>query len=125
MLHSKSFFAFSNSKVEKNIATLGVSLGNNVASTIACLKEIEHNRLVQASSSKLRQLELGIMHDEEVSDIDSDLGLDQYAIKHLVGDIAKDILGTEGTQWSDFKLVSRKSKFGSSKKGRSKKKVKT
>jgi hypothetical protein len=58
-----------------------------------------------------------------VSGIDSDLGLDPFAIKHLVGDIAEDILGTEGTQWSDFKPVLRKSKSGSSKKGRGKKKV--
>jgi hypothetical protein len=65
------------------------------------------------------------MHDEDVSDIDSDLGLDQYAIKHLVGDIAEDIIGTEGTQWSDFKPISRKSKSDSSKKGRGKQKMKT
>jgi hypothetical protein len=103
------------------MASLGVSLANNVASTIACLKETEHNRLVQASSTEPKHLDSGIIHDEEESDIDNDLGLDQYAIKHLVGDI----VGTEGTQWSDFKPVLRKSKSGSSKKGRSKKKVKT
>jgi hypothetical protein len=56
-LHSNSFLAFSDCKVEKNIATLVVSLGNNVASTIACLKESELNRLVQASSTEPRQLE--------------------------------------------------------------------
>jgi hypothetical protein len=115
-LHSKSFLGFSDSKVEKNIETLGVSLGKNVASTIACLKEAEHNRLVQASSSEPRQLEPGNLHDEEVSDIDSGLGLDQYAIKHLIGDTAEDILGIEETQWSDFKSFLRKSKSGSSKK---------
>jgi hypothetical protein len=58
-----------------------------------------------------------------VSDIGSDLGLDQIAIKHLVGDIAEDIVGIEETQWSDFKPVLSKSKSGSSQRGRGRKKV--
>jgi hypothetical protein len=48
--------------------------------------------------------------------MDSDLGLDPTAIQHHVGDIADDILGTQGTSWSDFKPVPRKSKSGSAKK---------
>jgi hypothetical protein len=40
-----------------------------------------------------------------------------------VGDIAEDILGTEGAPWSDFKLIARKSKSGSVKKRRGKKKL--
>jgi hypothetical protein len=93
MLTSKSFLAFSDSKVVKNIALLGVSLGKNVANSIACLKENEHERLVQAASCEPNQVESGISHDGEVSDIDSDLGLDQFTIKHLVVDIVEDILG--------------------------------
>jgi hypothetical protein len=53
--------------------------------------------------------------------MDSDLGLDHTAIQHLVGDIADDILGMEGTPWSDFKPVSRKSISGLAKKSRGKK----
>jgi hypothetical protein len=56
MLTSKSFLAFSDSKVEKNIASLGVSLGKNVANSMACLKEIEHERLVQAASIEPNQV---------------------------------------------------------------------
>jgi hypothetical protein len=123
ILTPKSFLAFSDSKVEKNIASLGVSLGKNVRNSIASLKEIEHDRLVEAASRAPDKVESGISQEKEVSDIDSDLGLDQFAIKHLVGDIAEDILGTEETEWSDFKPVERKSKSGSSKKGRGRKKI--
>jgi hypothetical protein len=34
------------------MASLGVSLGNNVASSIAYLKEAKHDRLVQASNKE-------------------------------------------------------------------------
>jgi hypothetical protein len=40
MLTSKSFLAFSDSKVEKNISLLGVLLGKNVRKSIACLKKL-------------------------------------------------------------------------------------
>jgi hypothetical protein len=41
-----------------------------------------------------------------------------------VGDIADDVLGMEGATWSDFKIVPRISKMGSTKKNRRKKKTK-
>jgi hypothetical protein len=123
MLTSKSFLAFSDSKVEKNISLLGVLLGKNVRNSIACLKKIEHDRLLEAASREPNQVEADISHDGEVSDIGSDLGLDQIAIKHLMGDNAEDIVGTEETQWSDFKPVMSKSKSGSSQRGRGRKKV--
>jgi hypothetical protein len=122
-LKSKSFLALSDSKVVNNTTTLGVSLGKDVRKSIACLKEVEHNRLLQASNSEPKHIDTCQLYDEEVSDMDSDLGLDQHAIQHLVGDIAEDILGMEGTPWSDFKPVPRKPKSGSTKERKSKKKV--
>jgi hypothetical protein len=100
-------------------------LGKDVANSIACLKETERDRLFQTSTSSPKQSKSCQLDEEEGRDMDSDLGLDHNAIQHLVGDIVDDILGTEGTTWSDFKPVSRKCKSGSSKKsqGKNKKKV--
>jgi hypothetical protein len=64
------------------------------------------------------------MSEDYYSEVDSDLGLDHQAIQHLVGDIADDVLGMEGATWSDFKIVPRISKMGSTKKNRRKKKTK-
>jgi hypothetical protein len=87
------------------------------------MKDIECNRVLQVPTNAPRKLEMCCLDEEDGSDMDSDLGLDHTAIQHLIGDIADDILGTEGTPWSDFKPVSRKSKSGSARKGRGKKKV--
>jgi hypothetical protein len=122
-LTSKSFLSFLDSRVVSNIATLEVSIGNDIGKSIASLKELEHNRLLQASNSEPKHKQTCQLYEDETSDVDSDLGLDQHAIQHLVGDIAEDALGMEGTPWSDFKLVPRKSKSGSTKKNRGKKKL--
>jgi hypothetical protein len=123
MLSAKSFLSFSDSKIVGNITSLGVSLGKDVASTVASMKDIECNRVLQVPTNAPRKLEMCCLDEEDGSDMDSDLGLDHTAIQHLIGDIADDILGTKGTPWSDFKPVSRKSKSGSARKGRGKKKV--
>jgi hypothetical protein len=62
--------------------------------------------------------------DDNYSEVNSELGLDHKAIQHLVGDIADDVFGMEGAPWSDFKTVPRKSKTGSTKKNRRKRKTK-
>jgi hypothetical protein len=41
--------------------------------------------------------------EEDVSDIDSDFGLHHHAIQHVIGDIAEDVLGTNGSLLMDFK----------------------
>jgi hypothetical protein len=58
-----------------------------------------------------------------VSENDSDMGLEHNAIQHLVGDIAEDILGDDGSHWSDFKPTPRKTKSVSNKQNISSKKL--
>jgi hypothetical protein len=41
-----------------------------------------------------------------------------------MGDIAEDVLGMEEAQWGDFKTIPRKSKLGSIKRRKEKKKLK-
>jgi hypothetical protein len=43
------------------------------------------------------------MDEEFESDIDSDFGLDHNAIKHLIGDIAENMDGNDGSPLTDFK----------------------
>jgi hypothetical protein len=87
------------------------------------MKEVELNMLLQASNSEPKHKDTCQLFDDETSEADSDLGLDQQAIQHHVGDIADDVLGMEGAPWSDFKTIPRKSKSGSIKKKRGKKKM--
>jgi hypothetical protein len=37
-----------------------------------------------------------------MSENDSDMGLEHSVIQHLIGDIAEDILGYDGSQWSEL-----------------------
>jgi hypothetical protein len=50
------------------------------------------------------------------------MGFDQNAIKHLVGDIAEEVLGVDGSPWCDFKPAAKNSKSGSTKKKKRKNK---
>jgi hypothetical protein len=79
-----------------NIATLGVSIGNDIEKSTEGMKEVELNRLLQASNSEPKHKDTCQLFDDETSEADSDLGLDQQAIQHLMGDIAEDVLRMEG-----------------------------
>jgi hypothetical protein len=58
-----------------------------------------------------------------MSENDSDMGLEHSVIQHLIGDIAEDILGYDGSQWSDFKPTPRKIKSVLNKQNKNKKKL--
>jgi hypothetical protein len=107
----KSFLSFSDSKIALNITTLGVSSGTNVDRSVASIKELEHKRLTEAARKEPKEANK-YSTDDELSENDSDLGLDHQAIQHLVGDIAEDVLGVDGSPLSYFKPASRKTKSG-------------
>jgi hypothetical protein len=124
MSKTKSFLSFSDSKIVSNIATLGVSIGKGIGRNIEYLKANELDRLLQASHNTPKQEDMGQNVDVETSEVDSAMGLDRQSIKHLVGDIAVDVLRMEEAQWSDFKTIPRKPKSGSIKMRKGKKKLK-
>jgi hypothetical protein len=80
---SKSFLSFSDSKIALNITTLGVSLGTNVDRSVANIRELEHKRLAEACRKEPKEINK-YSSDNDISDNDSDIGLDQHAIQHLV-----------------------------------------
>jgi hypothetical protein len=106
--------------ISSNINRLEVSLGKDGYQNINQIRKIEFDRIQQAAIEK--QLQNAKDSDTElvVTD-DSDLELDQQVIQHIVGDIANDILGTDGSPLKGFKLGSRKSKSSSRKRKRKKK----
>jgi hypothetical protein len=67
-LNLKSFLAFSDSKVVNNIATLRVSIGKDKGKGIAGTKELEHNRLLQASNSEPKHKDTCQLYDDEASE---------------------------------------------------------
>jgi uncharacterized alkaline shock family protein YloU len=73
-------------------------------------------RLEEATRKEKSDLNMHNLDDEEISETESDMGFDQNAIKHLVGDIAEDVIGVYGSLGSDFKTTSRKIKSRSNKK---------
>jgi hypothetical protein len=107
-----------------SITSLGILLGREVEKGVENIRELEQNRLLEGSKSKLKKMELEISDDEDVSDMDSDLGLDQYAIQHLVGDIADDVFGADGSLLMDFRPTPRNKMKGSNRKHKSNKRVK-
>jgi hypothetical protein len=117
----KSFLSLSDECISSTIDRLGVSLGRDGYQNINQIKKIEFDRIQQAAIDKQIQNTKDSDTELDFSD-DSDFELDQQAIQHLVGDIANDILGTEGSPSRGFKPGSRKSK-SSSRKRKMKKKL--
>jgi hypothetical protein len=103
MYASKSFLSFSDDKILSSITSLGISLGNKVDKGLENIKRLEHNRLIDASKDKTTFDKEGSSDEEVASETDSDMGFDQNAINHLIGDIADDIFGEHGSQVYDFK----------------------
>jgi hypothetical protein len=62
---SKSFLSFSHSKIVNNIATLGVSIGNDIEKSTEDMKEVELNRLLQASNSEPKHKDTCQLFDDE------------------------------------------------------------
>jgi hypothetical protein len=102
MSKSKSFLSFSDSRIISNISALGFSLDDEVAKNITNIKELEYSRLVEASNKETKEKCKQYLEDEDLSDTESNLGLDQAAIEHLVGDIADETLGVDGSPCSDL-----------------------
>jgi hypothetical protein len=113
---TKSFLSFPDSRIISMITSLGIALGDEVESKIGSLKDLELTRLEEATRKEKSDLNRHNSDAEETSETESDMGFDQIAIKHLVGDIAEDVLGVSGSPGSDFKTTSRKIKPRSSKK---------
>jgi hypothetical protein len=106
---SKSFLSFSYSRINSTVDKLGVSMGKDINVSISNLKALEYEQLEQASKSAPICTSKTCDSDDNISDTDSDLGWNQQAIQHLVGDIADDILNTSGSRFDDFNLGNRKS----------------
>jgi hypothetical protein len=113
---AKSFLSFSDSRIISMITSLGVALGDEVDTKIGTLKDLELTRLEEATRKEKSDLNMHNSDIEEISETESDMGFDQSAIKHLVGDIAEDVIGVYGSPGSDFKTTSRKIKSRSNKK---------
>jgi hypothetical protein len=120
---SKSFLLFSDSCINARIDKLGVSFGSNVKQGVRNIKRLEADRLEHDNDQAHRETSPHIETKNDISDDDSDFGIDQQAIQHLVGDIANDILDDAGSPLTDFKPGSKKNKVGSRKTKKSKKLV--
>jgi hypothetical protein len=119
---SKSFLSFLDSRIVSNITTLGISIGDDLLESIGNLKALEQNRLVETSTKETKLQNKLNSDEEDISETESDMGFDQNAIKHLVGDIAEEVLGVDGSPWCDFKPAAKNSKSGSTKKKKRKNK---
>jgi hypothetical protein len=108
---SKSFLSFSDLRINSTIDKLGILMGKDINASVSNLKALEYERLEQASKSAPIRTSKICDSDDNISDTDSDLGWNQQAIQHLVGDIADDILNTNGSRFDDFNLGNRKSKM--------------
>jgi hypothetical protein len=91
-------------------------LGSDSLNAVTKIKNLEIGRLVAPVENVNSDSTLSQTLPGDESDTDSDAGLNPDMIHHLVGDIAKDILDEDGSHWSDFKTVPRRSKSGSNKK---------
>jgi hypothetical protein len=108
---SKSFLSFSDLRINSTIDKLGILMGKDINASVSNLKALEYERLEQASKSAPIRTSKICDSDDNISDTDSDLGWNQQAIQHLVGDIADDILNNNGSRFDDFNLGNRKSKM--------------
>jgi hypothetical protein len=121
--HSKPVLSFSDSCINSRIDKLGVSFGSDVKQCIRNIKRLEADRLEQDADQTHKQRSPCIDSENDISEDDSDSGIDQQAIQHIIGDIANDILDDIGSHLTDFKPRSKKNKAGSRKKKKSKKLV--
>jgi hypothetical protein len=119
---SKSFLSFSDSRIVSNITTLGISIGDDVLESIGNLKALEQNRLVETSTKETKLQNKLNSDEEDISKTESDMEFDQNAIKHLVGDIAEEVLGVDGSPRCEFKPAAKNKKSGSTKKKKRKNK---
>jgi hypothetical protein len=102
-----------------SINSLGISLGNEVDNGLENIKTLDLNSLLEASKTKLNKDKQECSNEDDASETDSDLDLDQDAIQHLVGDIADEIFGEQGSQNLDFKPTPRRKKLKHNKKKKS------
>jgi hypothetical protein len=80
MSTSKSFLSFSDDKIVTGITSLGISLGNEVDKGLENIKNLEHNRLLEASKTDLNKDKQDCSDEDDASESDSDIDLDQRAI---------------------------------------------
>jgi hypothetical protein len=62
------------------ITSLGISLGNEVDKGLENIKNLEHNRLLEASKTDLNKDKQDCSDEDDASESDSDIDLDQRAI---------------------------------------------
>jgi hypothetical protein len=84
---------FSDDKIVSSINSLGISLGNEVDNGLENIKTLDLNSLLEASKTKLNKDKQECSNEDDASETNSDVDLDQDAIQHLVGDIADEIFG--------------------------------
>jgi hypothetical protein len=109
---AQSFLSFPNARIRSTITSLGIDLGSDVENGIDNVKELEYNKLLEASNLETKDKEHGTLGEENESDLDSDLGFDYNAIQHLVGYIVEEVLGNDGSLLIDFKPTPRNKKEG-------------
>jgi hypothetical protein len=126
MLKVKSFLSFPNAKIKSTITSPGIDCGRaiDIEAGIDRIKEIEHNRLLEAPIVGQAN-EIPISDEDEIlSDLGTDFGLDYNAINYLTGDIAEVLVGKDGSPATDFKPTPKTKKIGSSRQRKAKNKSK-
>jgi hypothetical protein len=123
MSKARSFLSFPNAKIKSSFRFLGISAGTNVDRSIDNIKDLEHQRLLEATQLESENWALNTSDGEGMSDMDIDFEMDHQAIKHLNGDITGDTLGIDGSLFIDFKPSPRLQKTKSSRKKRAKSKL--
>jgi midasin (ATPase involved in ribosome maturation) len=107
--------SFSDDRIVSSITSLGISLGSEVDKGLDNIKSLEQNRLLEASKTELDKDNHESSDEDDASEADCDLDLNQHAIQHLVGDIADDIFGEQDSQNLDFKSTPRSKKLNTKK----------
>jgi hypothetical protein len=121
---TKSFLSFPNAKIRSTIILLGIASGSNLDQGIDLIKKTECSRLLEAPNLAAVPEAQDRLDEDFESEVDSDFGLDLNAIKHLIGDIADNVSGFDGSPLMDFKPTPRHRKSSSSRKSRAKHKAK-
>jgi hypothetical protein len=85
---SKSFLAFPVNQITTKITTIGFSLGSNLDKSIENLKQPEQDRLAEASKLETGNAINLDTEYEDVSDNDSNLGLDHVRVLRHLGAIS-------------------------------------
>jgi hypothetical protein len=127
MSSAKSFLSFPNARIKSSFKSLGISasVDVNVDKEINDIKELEYQRLLDASIVDQENVVQNSTDGEDISNLDSDFEMDYNAIKHLTGDIAEGPLGMDDSLLADFKPSLRHQKRSSSRKKRVKAGFKT